>query len=98
MAHFGPVAFPDDDRRGYTVEERELFCARHLERLLRLDAHSPELHETWPENAYTKGLPLQTCGEVPERSNGLAWKASVPFSGYRGFESLPLRHASLGRS
>ena len=34
-------------------------------------------------------------GGVPERSKGLAWKASVPFTRYRGFESLPLRINSL---
>ncbi len=30
-------------------------------------------------------------GGVTEWSKVLAWKASVPFSRYRGFESLPLR-------
>ena len=35
---------------------------------------------------YTRRL-----GEVPEWSNGLAWKVSVRFIPYRGFESLPLR-------
>jgi hypothetical protein len=31
-------------------------------------------------------------GEVPERSIGAVSKTVVPFAGYRGFESLPLRH------
>ena len=30
-------------------------------------------------------------GEVPERSIGAVSKTVVPFAGYRGFESLPLR-------
>ncbi len=29
---------------------------------------------------------------MPEWSNGLAWKVSVRFIPYRGFESLSLRH------
>ena len=33
-------------------------------------------------------------GEVPERSIGAVSKTVVPFTGYRGFESLPLRHRS----
>src|SRR6056297_1697957 len=35
---------------------------------------------------------LVSPGEVPEWSNGLAWKACVPRKRYRGFESLPLRN------
>ena len=31
-------------------------------------------------------------GEVPEWSNGPHSKCVVPFTGDRGFESLPLRH------
>ena len=31
-------------------------------------------------------------GEMPEWSNGLAWKVSVSSTGHRGFESLSLRH------
>ena len=38
-------------------------------------------------------LPVTFPGEVPEWSKGLAWKASVPFTRYRGFESHPLRIA-----
>jgi hypothetical protein len=33
-------------------------------------------------------------GEVPERSIGAVSKTVVPFAGYRGFESLPLRQTS----
>ena len=42
---------------------------------------------------YSKAL--ENDGEVPERSKGLAWKASVPFTLYRGFESHPLRQSSV---
>jgi hypothetical protein len=34
---------------------------------------------------------------VPERSNGAVSKTVVPFTGYRGFESLPLRHPTPER-
>jgi hypothetical protein len=34
-------------------------------------------------------------GEVPERSIGAVSKTVVPFAGYRGFESLPLRSRGL---
>src|SRR5690606_28366098 len=34
-------------------------------------------------------------GEVAERSKALAWKASVRFTPYRGFESHPLRQPPL---
>ncbi len=30
---------------------------------------------------------------MPERSNGLAWRASVPLAGHRGFESHPFRQS-----
>jgi hypothetical protein len=33
-------------------------------------------------------------GEVPERSIGAVSKTVVPFAGYRGFESLPLRQTA----
>src|SRR6056297_124027 len=36
-------------------------------------------------------------GEVPEWSNGLAWKVSVRVEPYRGFESLPLRQYQQDR-
>ena len=36
--------------------------------------------------------PESDRGEVPEWSIGAVSKTVVPFTGYRGFESLPLRH------
>ena len=37
---------------------------------------------------------MPASGEVPERSIGAVSKTVVPFTGYRGFESLPLRQTT----
>src|SRR6056297_616216 len=46
------------------------------------------MHQTGP---ISRTIPEKFYGEVPEWSNGLAWKVSVRVKPYRGFESLPLR-------
>ena len=37
-------------------------------------------------------FPPPSDGGMAERSKAHAWKACIPFTGYRGFESLSLRH------
>ena len=59
----------------------------------RIRALFPVLSSKFPRNSEAN----QT-GEVPERSIGNAWKAFVPLTGYRGFESLPLRQLFIWRA
>ena len=43
-----------------------------------------------------KAMPRKENGEMAEWSKARAWKVRIPVKGYRGFESLSLRHCMAG--
>jgi hypothetical protein len=51
-----------------------------------------DLFVIWPPLKRVTLLPEAMNGEMAEWSKARAWKVRIPVKGYRGFESLSLRH------
>ncbi len=79
-------------RSGVSSRYFDMFLRCSLRTTSPLTVRAWHLFVIWPPVTGNSPKLLVQKGEMAEWSKARAWKARIPVKGYRGFESLSLRH------